>query len=52
LVRLAVHRGGKIGFLTNIYTGVAVQGEGRGFLVTDYVSSSGTDSMKRVSLVI
>lgn len=39
---LAISKSGKLGFLTNLYTGVAVQGEGRGFLITDYLASSGT----------
>ena len=39
---LAMSRDGKLGCLTNISTGVAVQGEGRGFLIGDYLSSQGT----------
>lgn len=33
---------GKIGFLTNVYTGLAVQAEGRGFLIADFLKSAGT----------
>ena len=39
---LAIDRKGKLGFLTNIYTGLAVQGEGRGFLIGDFLASKGT----------
>jgi uncharacterized protein with NRDE domain len=38
---LAINRKGKLGFLTNIYTGQAVQGEGRGFLVGRFLASEG-----------
>lgn len=37
---LAINTEGKIGFLTNIYTGVAVQGKGRGFLIQDFLNGS------------
>ena len=46
---LGMSQTGKIGFLTNIYTGVGAEGEGRGFLIGDFLSSSGIPSVKMVA---
>ena len=40
---LAINDKGHIGILTNIYTGIAKPGKGRGFLITDYLKKDNTD---------